>query len=485
MKKTGNGFLSFVRKETLHILRDPRTMLIVLGIPVVELLLFGFAISTEVNNIDFAVAAPHPSEAVRQLVERIASNDSFTFRGFLPGSEIDRALRSGEADVVVVFADDFDRRQALRQGGTFGTDGQAGSEGLFWTDGQAGAEGAFGTDGQAGAEGAFGTDGQAGAEGSFWTDGQAGAEGAFGVVGPTAAAGSDTPTGPTGPIGPTEQTDRAGLSEQAGRAGLGAAEERPAVQLIFDASNPNTASAGFGYLQRILAADGSANGPSDGPSDGLAAAPGIELRLLYNPQMKSAYNFVPGIMGLLFILICSIMTSVSIVREKETGTMEVLLVSPVRPVWIVFAKMIPYFLLSCIDLALILLLARYVLGVPMSGSLAGIVGISILYLLLALALGLFISTIADRQATALVISAMLMLLPVIMLSGMIFPVENMPRILQALSCVIPARWYIEAVRKLMIQALPFGAVLREFAILLAMTLALVGVALRKFNDKLE
>lgn len=454
MKKTGNGFLAFVRKETLHILRDPRTMLIVLGIPVVELLLFGFAISTEVNNIDFAVAAPHPSEAVRQLVERIASNDSFTFRGFLPGSEIDRALRSGEADVVVVFADDFDRRQALRQGGTFGTDGQAGPEGLFETDGQAGSEGLFGT------------------------DGQAGAEGLFGVAGPTAAAGADTPTGPTGP---TEQTDRAGLSEQTDRAGLGAAEERPAVQLIFDASNPNTASAGFGYLQRILAADGSANGPSDG----LAAAPGIELRLLYNPQMKSAYNFVPGIMGLLFILICSIMTSVSIVREKETGTMEVLLVSPVRPVWIVFAKMIPYFLLSCIDLALILLLARYVLGVPMSGSLAGIVGISILYLLLALALGLFISTIADRQATALVISAMLMLLPVIMLSGMIFPVENMPRILQALSCVIPARWYIEAVRKLMIQALPFGAVLREFAILLAMTLALVGVALRKFNDKLE
>ena len=147
--------------------------------------------------------------------------------------------------------------------------------------------------------------------------------------------------------------------------------------------------------------------------------------------------------------------------------------------------MIPYFLLSCVDLAVILLLARYVLGVPLSGSVAGVVAISILYLLLALALGLFISTIADRQATALVISAMLMLLPVIMLSGMIFPVENMPGVLQALSCAIPARWYIEAVRKLMIQALPFSAVVREFGILLAMTVALVAVALHKFNDKLE
>lgn len=368
-----NGFWAFVRKEALHIVRDPRTMLIVLGIPVVQLLLFGFALSTEVNNLDFAVAAPHRSEAVRQVVERIAANDCFTFRGYVDPAQIDRVLRTGRADVVVAFARDFDRRQAehLRSGGE-------------------------------------------------------------------------------------------------AAAGMGAG---PAVQLVFDASNPNTASAGAGYLRRLL-------------SDGDAAA-GVEMHLLYNPQMKSAYNFVPGIMGLLFILICSIMTSVSIVREKETGTMEVLLVSPVRPVGIVFAKMIPYFVLSCVDLAVILLLVRYVLGVPLSGSLAAVVGISVLYLLLALALGLFISTIADRQATALVISAMLMLLPVIMLSGMIFPIENMPRILQALSCVIPARWYIEAVRKLMIQALPFSAVLREFGILLAMTVALVGVALRKFNDKLE
>lgn len=370
------GFWAFVRKESLHILRDPRTMLIVLGIPVVQLLLFGFALSTEVNNLDFSVAAPHRSEAVRQLVERIAANDCFTFRGYVDPQQIDRELRRGRTDVVVVFADDFDRRMAD------------------------------------------------------------------------------------------------GISAGGGEAGGCVDDGRAAVQLVFDASNPNMAAAGTGYLQRLLCA-------------GNAPGAEVEMHLLYNPRMKSAYNFVPGIMGLLFILICSIMTSVSIVREKESGTMEVLLVSPVRPVGIVFAKMIPYFLLSCVDLAVILLLARYVLGVPLSGSVAGVVAISILYLLLALALGLFISTIADRQATALVISAMLMLLPVIMLSGMIFPVENMPGVLQALSCAIPARWYIETVRKLMIQALPFSAVVREFGILFAMTVALVAVALHKFNDKLE
>ena len=137
--------------------------------------------------------------------------------------------------------------------------------------------------------------------------------------------------------------------------------------------------------------------------------------------MKSSYNFVPGLMGLIFMLICAMMTSVSIVREKETGTMEVLLVSPVRPLRIVVAKMIPYFLLSCVNLATILLLARFVLGVPMSGSVVGLVGLSLLYLVLALALGLFISTMADSQVTAMLISGMLLILPLIMLSGMVFP----------------------------------------------------------------
>lgn len=434
-----NGFFAFVRKESLHILRDPRTMLVVLGIPVVQLLLFGFTLSTEVNNLDFAVAAPHRSEAVRRVVERIAANDCFTFRGYVEAQQIDQVLRQGEADVVVAFADDFDRRAVALAGEN------------DWLPGGMAADGSTddSVDGVMASGGLM--SGPVAADGLMSGSLPAGGS----TAGSVAAGGSLT-----------------GVAAAEGGA-LAAVAGDAAVQLLFDASNPNTASAGAGYLQRLLLGDDGA---------GLSR---VEMHLLYNPRMKSAYNFVPGIMGLLFILICSIMTSVSIVREKESGTMEVLLVSPVRPVAIVFAKMIPYFLLSCLDLALILLLARFVLGVPLSGSVTAVVGISILYLLLALALGLFISTIADRQATALVISAMLMLLPVIMLSGMIFPVENMPGVLQALSCVIPARWYIAAVRKLMIQALPFTAVWRECVILLVMTIGLIAVALRKFNDKLE
>lgn len=362
------GFLSFVKKEALHILRDRRTMLVVLVMPVIQLLLFGFAISTEINNINFAVAAPRQTEAIRQQVERITANHYFSFKGYIAPTEADNVLRRGGADVVVVFADDYDRRMADAEQGL--------------------------------------------------------------------------------PIG-------------------------EAVQLLFDASNPNNASAGAGYLQNILLAERQAG----------AATP--EIRLLFNPQMVSAYNFVPGIMGLVFILICAMMTSVSIVREKEMGTMEVLLVSPVRPIQIILAKMIPYFLLSCLNLATILLLARFVLGTPMSGSIVGLVGLSLLYLLLTLALGLFISTVADKQVTAMLISGMLLMLPVIMLSGMIFPIENMPGILQGVSCIIPTRWYITAVRKLMIEGLPFAAVMKEFTILAAMTVALIGVALKKFNDKLE
>ena len=358
------NFGSFVKKETLHILRDRRTMLVVLLIPVVLMTLFGFAISTEINNIDVAVVAPHRTESVRQAVERMASNPYCTFKGYIPSDEIDRVLRRGEASAVAVFAADYDRIAAM----------------------QAPAE--------------------------------------------------------------------------------------PAVQLIFDASNTNTAMSGAAYLQSIL------TGAS-------AQASPVEMRLLYNPQMRSAYNFVPGIMGMIFILICALMTSVSIVREKENGTMEVLLVSPVRPMRIVLAKLVPYFMLSCINLATILLLAAYALDVPLSGSAGAIIAVSLLYLVLALALGLLISTLAEKQIVALIISAMLLMMPIVMLSGMLFPVENMPAVLQAISYIVPARWYIEAIRKLMIEGLPFAAVWREVLILLAMTVVFIVVSVKKFNDKLE
>lgn len=365
MKKS--GLLSFVHKETLHIVRDVRTMMIVLLMPVVLMLLFGFAISTEINSIKVAVVAPNRTESIRQAVERISSNPYFELTDYIDAQDADCVLRRGDADVVITFAADYDRLVTQH------------------------------------------------------------------------------------------------LSE---------APSQSAVLLSVDASDTNVASAAEVYLQNLLTSDNSMLSMFD-------------MHLLYNPQMKSAYNFVPGIMGLIFILICAMMTSVSIVREKETGTMEVLLVSPVRPLKIIVAKMIPYFVLSCVNLTTILLIARYVLSVPMTGGVVSVVVLSLLYILLSLSLGLLISTMVDTQAVAMLISAMVMLMPIMLLSGMVFPIENMPSVLQPLTTIVPARWYIAAVRKVMIEGLSFASVVKEFTILLAMTVAIVAVSLKKFNDKLE
>ncbi len=361
------NFLRFVRKEFLHVARDKRTLLIVLLQPAVILLLFGFAISTEVNDVRVAVVAPSRTDGVTDAVNRVANNPNFTFCGYISQNEVDDVLRRGDVIAVVVFAADYDRQMAQ------------------------------------------------------------------------ASAGQTV---------------------------------SPPVQIVTDASNTNIATSAAVYLQNILLG-------------GASPQSMFRTRLLYNPQMKSAYNFVPGLMGVIFILVCAMMTSVSIVREKEVGTMEVLLMSPVQPIRIIVSKMIPYFLISCMTLAIILLLSRYVLDVPMSGGSSGIVAISMLYIALALAFGLLISTFARTQVAAWMVSAVVMLMPMVMLSGMLFPIENLPRMLRWVSAVVPARWYIAAIRKLMIEGLPLRAVLHETAVLGGMFAAVVGLSLKKFNDKLE
>lgn len=198
--------------------------------------------------------------------------------------------------------------------------------------------------------------------------------------------------------------------------------------------------------------------------------------------MKSAYNFVPGIMGMIFILICAIMTSVSIVREKENGTMDLLLVSPIKPGTIILGKLVPYFMLSCVILVIMLLISYTVLGLPLSASVISVIIVSLLYVILSLSLGLLVSTIANSQLTALIASAVVLMLPVIMLSGMIFPIDNMPKVLQGLSCIIPARWYIEAMRKLMIQQLDISYVALEILILAVMTIVLLTLSVVKFQS---
>lgn len=332
-------------------LRDFRTIIVVLVMPVVLLLLFGFAISTEVNNVRVATVVEQHTDQTKQIIDRFRANPYFTFEGVVAYSDVEDLLREGKVDAAVVFR------------------------------------------------------------------------------------------------------TRDGKLEH---------------QVVVDASNTIMAQTATAYLESVISPG------ADTP---------IVTSTLYNPRLKSAYNFVPGIMGMIFILICAMMTSVSIVREKETGTMDLLLVSPVRPWTIVFGKLVPYFLLSCVILALTLVLSYTVLGIPFSFRLFDVIWVTILYVVLALALGLLISTIASTQVAALLISGVMFMIPVILLSGMIFPVENMPLVLQWFSCVIPARWYISAMRVLMIQRLPVDYVLTEVLVLAGMTLLVLALAIKKFNAK--
>ena len=352
-------FVSFVIKEAKHILRDKRTMLILFGMPVVMMLLFGFAITTDVKNVRTVVVTSQMDTQTQQVVERLSQSEYFTITSTVhTPQEAERLIRSQQADLAVVFASDF-------------------------------------------------------------------------------------------------------------------ASKKNGLQLIVDGSDPNMAQQWTNYARQTIL---SPLTPHHSP---------LSTKLLYNPQMKSAYNFVPAIMGMLLMLICAMMTSISIVREKERGTMEVLLVSPVRPLMVIIAKAVPYLVLAFVILIVILLMARYVLGVPLVGSLFWIIVVSIIYILLALSLGLLISNVAQTQLVALLLSAMVLLMPVVMLSGMMFPVESMPQILQWIAAVIPPRYYIDAMRKLMIMGVGIGEVMKEVTILVAMTALLLTIALKKFNVRLE
>lgn len=243
------------------------------------------------------------------------------------------------------------------------------------------------------------------------------------------------------------------------------------VQILTDATDPNMAQQYANYATSILSS--STNGTSL-----------LATQLLYNPQMLSAYNFVPGIMGMVLMLICAMMTSISIVKEKERGTMEVLLVSPVKPLAIIVAKTIPYFVLAIMILIAILLMAFYILDVPLAGSLFWIVAVSLIYILMALSLGLLISNIAQSQLVALLLSALVLLVPCIMLSGMMFPIESMPKVLQVVAHIVPTTHYISAMRKLMIMGVEMKHAVTEAWALVGYTVFFLSVAMFTFKQRL-
>lgn len=344
-------FKSFIIKEARHILRDKRTMLILFGMPVVMMLLFGFAISTDVRNVRTAVVLSHVDYQTHKMVERLGANEYFDILYKVDNSAAaEQLIRHQKADVAIV----FDRNNA--------------------------------------------------------------------------------------------------------------------IQVITDGADPNMAQMYANYATMILQSSDTSV---------------MTQKLLFNPQMRSCYNFVPGIMGMLLMLICAMMTSISIVREKERGTMEVLLVSPIRPLMIIIAKAVPYLVLAFVILCTILFISKYLLLVPISGSLFWIFLVSCIYIIVALSLGLLISTVAKTQLVALLTSAMMLLMPSILLSGMMFPVESMPDILQYISAIMPPRYYISAMRKLMIMGVGIDKVMHEVLVLSLMATVLLSAALLKFRNRLE
>lgn len=252
------------------------------------------------------------------------------------------------------------------------------------------------------------------------------------------------------------------------------------LQIVADASDPNTASTLTNYLSVIVADYNQSLVYNAKPPLQIKT----EIRMLYNPQLKGAPNFVPGVMALVLMLICVLMTSISIVREKELGTMEILLVSPFKPFMVIVAKAVPYFVLSLVNVTAILLLSVFLLDVPIKGSVVLLFAESMLFILTALSLGLLISTRTNSQQTAMLISLMGMMLPTVLFTGYMFPIENMPKVLQWISNAVPSRWYYSIVKNVMIKGLGFEAVWKQTAVLVGMTMFFMLVALKNFKTRL-
>lgn len=365
-------FTAFVKKEFYHILRDRRTLLFMFGLPVVQILLFGFALSNEVKNAKIAIFDPSQDEATQTLVARMDASRYFTVvRNISSDAEIEAVFRKGQAKLVVVFPTNF-REELLH----------------------------------------------------------------------TNAA---------------------------------------QIQLVADATDTNTATTITNYAASII---------RDYQDEllGTMKLPytiKVETRMLYNPQLKSAFNFVPGVMAMVLMLLSALMTSVAIVREKEMGTMEILLVSPMKPLLVVLTKAIPYLVLSFINVIVILLLSVFVLEMPINGSLILLLLECLLYIFASLALGLLISSATNSQQVAMFISLVGLMMPTIIFSGFMFPIENMPIPLQIISNVIPAKWFYIIVKSVMIKGLGLFAIWKETLILVGMTVFLLGISVARFKVRLE
>lgn len=371
-------FMSFVGKEFNHILRDTRTLLVLLVMPVVMIVLFGFALSTEIKDVKVAVFDPSRDAATSRIINQIDASEYFTVTDFLSDEDdILQAFMDNTADIVLVFEDNFYSRAVHEGNGN--------------------------------------------------------------------------------------------------------------IQVIVDGSNTNVGSMAVFYVSSVVSAFQQELAEEAAMNGGAGVSPvriDTSTRMMYNPQMKSAFNFVPGVMGMILMLICAMMTSVSIVREKERGTMEVLLVSPVKPFSVILAKAIPYFVVSAFILVTIICLSVFLIKVPVSGSLLWIILVSLLFIMVSLSIGILISTLVSQQEVAILISGMVLMLPTMLLSGMLFPIESMPDVLQWISYTVPAKWYIEAMKVMMIQGLGIRYCLDAVLVLCGFLVLFTGLSVLKFKDRL-
>jgi len=364
-------FLIFVKKEWLHIWRDRRTLFILIWMPVVQIIIYGFALTNEVKNSNIAIFDQSRDIASTQLSQKIASSRYFNLvKNISSYKDIDATFRTGKIRMVVVFPENF-RNDLLHSN-----------------------------------------------------------------------------------------------SAQ--------------VQLIADASDPNTANTLTNYATAII----TDYQQSINQNQHLPYTIKAQVRMLYNPELKGAYSFVPGVMALVLMLVCAMMTSIAIVREKEMGTMEVILVSPLKPFRIIIAKTIPYLFVSLLNIITILLLSVYVLDVPIVGSLWLLMVESTLFTITSLSVGILISNSAKTQQTAMFVSLMSLFLPTLLFSGFLFPIENMPLPLQVISNVVPSKWYYIIVKDIMIKGLGFTSIWKETLILMGMTTALLGISIYKFKIRL-
>jgi len=364
--------LAFAVKEFRHIRRDVRTLLVLFGIPVVEIIIFGYVVTNEIRYVPVVILDKSHDVTTRRITDRILASPYFIEQTTIRSEqEIDALFKKGNVRLAIVFDRDFEKR--LMQSG------------------------------------------------------------------------------------------------------------RAPVQVIADGSDPNAARMMVAYLSAIMAREQQDLNRRQGRSGSLELVPRME----FNPELKGAYMFVPGTIAMILLLISAMMTSVSIAREKETGTLEAMLVSPLHPLEIILGKVAPYVVIAFVDAVIILGLGGVLFGVPVKGSALLLMGEVILYVFLSLSLGIMISTMSPNQMVAIFLSFFALLLPTILLSGFIYPVEDMPEALQWLSLLMPARWFIVILKTVMLKGGGLLFVWKETLIMAGMTLAFLLISVKRFTMRLE